>query len=264
MQMDIFFFLPLGAHCRLLLEYRIELHEYVVQSGQMNVVQLFYLLKIRGLEIGKLRNACFSVPFYMGLCLRIATPRVKDYHICVKIGSVVSAACTKKSKGHTAKALTEIHAPSFGPREQRSGFHACLRHGDSCLYNQVGLEYCLPQALKLELMYINCRKSVFVGKAKILFIGCVSVCHVFSSFLDGRASPPPKWNKERKAFLAGTVNIGNGRKASFAAFGSLLSHQCMIAVWQRDWFCFGLGSRGLRSVSRKRMGNQQANHQRRE
>lgn len=101
-------------------EYRIELHEYVVQSGQVNVVQLFYLLKIRGLEVGKLRNACFSVPFYMGFCLRISTAHVKDHHICVNRGSVVSAACTKKkSKGHTAKDLIEIQVPGFGQREQK-------------------------------------------------------------------------------------------------------------------------------------------------
>ena len=133
----------------------------------MNVAQLFYLLKIRGLEIGKLRNACFSVPFYMGLCLRTATPWVKDHRICVNTGSVVSAARAKKSKGHTAKALVEIHVPGFGWRERRSGFHAHLRHRDSCLYNQVGLQYCLSQALKLELIYINCHKSEFLGKAKI-------------------------------------------------------------------------------------------------
>jgi len=83
-------------------EHRIELHEYIVQSGQMNIVQLFYLLKTRGLEIGKLRNACFSVPFCMGLCLKIATPQVRDHHVCVNIGSVISAACTKNSKGQSS------------------------------------------------------------------------------------------------------------------------------------------------------------------
>lgn len=69
MQMDIFLWVCIVS-CPW--EYRIELHEYTVQSGQMNVVQLFYLLQIRELEIKKMVNSCFSLLFCMGLCLRIA------------------------------------------------------------------------------------------------------------------------------------------------------------------------------------------------
>lgn len=229
----------------------------------MNVVQLFYLLKIRRLEVGKLRNACFSVPFYMGFCLRISTAHVKDHHICVNRGSVVSAACTKKQAKGTQLKISLKSRCLVLDRGSRSEFHAHLSHRDSCLYNQVGLEYCLSQALKLELIYINCCKSESLGKAKIYLQDAYQYV-MFSSFLDGRASLPPKWNKGRNAFLAGTVSIGNRHKASFAAFSSLLWRQCMIAVWWGDWLCLVLGSRGLRNVSRKQTGNQQANHQRKE
>lgn len=65
------------------------------------------------------------------------------------------------------KALIEVRVPSFGQREHGSGFHVHLCHRGSCFYNQVGLEYCLSQALKLELIYINCHKSELLGKSKI-------------------------------------------------------------------------------------------------
>lgn len=74
-----------------------ELHKYIVQSGQMPVVQLI-LLEIRGLEIGKLRKMWFSVPFCLGLCLRTATPRVKGHLTCVTIGTAVSEQARKEAK----------------------------------------------------------------------------------------------------------------------------------------------------------------------
>lgn len=159
MQMDIFF-TPWTHIVTCSWEYRNELHKYTVQSVQMNLVQLFYLLKIRALEIRKRSNACFSVPFYMGLQLRITASCGRGCGICVNIGSVVS--CTTKATGTKAKALI-----AFGQREQRSGFHAHLRQGDSCLYNQVASEYCLSPALKAELIYSNYCKSEFLGKAGI-------------------------------------------------------------------------------------------------
>lgn len=50
MQMDIFLWVCIVYSPW---EYRIELHEYIVQPGQMNVVQLLYLLHIRELEMKK-------------------------------------------------------------------------------------------------------------------------------------------------------------------------------------------------------------------
>lgn len=74
MQMDIFLWVHIVC-CSW--EYRIELHEYIVQSGQMSMVQLLYLLQIRELEVKKLRNTCVSLLFCMGLCLRIARTTVQ-------------------------------------------------------------------------------------------------------------------------------------------------------------------------------------------
>lgn len=88
MQMDIFLWVHIVS-CPW--EYRIELHECIAQSGQMNVVQLFYLLQIRELEIKKKLNTCFSLLFYMGLCSRINLAGFNT-------GSVVSAAWTQNKK----------------------------------------------------------------------------------------------------------------------------------------------------------------------
>lgn len=69
MQMDIFLWVCIVS-CPW--EYRTELHEYTVQSGQMNVVQLLYLLQIRELEMKKRGKFLFFSAFLHGIVLRIA------------------------------------------------------------------------------------------------------------------------------------------------------------------------------------------------
>lgn len=108
MQMDIFFS-PWTHIVSCSWEYRNELHKYIVQSV---LVQLFYLLKIRALEIRKLSNACFSVPFSMGLHLRITASCGRGRGICVNIGSVVS--CTTTATGTRPRLSSPLDRGSRG------------------------------------------------------------------------------------------------------------------------------------------------------
>lgn len=101
MQMDIFLS-PLG--CTLLIAPgRTELH-CIIRSCSWPGDFCMLVLPAENKGAGNRKaKKCMLFCAFMQLCLRIATPRVKDHGICVNIGSVVLVACTKKAKGTCPK-----------------------------------------------------------------------------------------------------------------------------------------------------------------
>lgn len=256
MLMDIFLWMHI-VYCSW--EYRIELHEYIGQSGQMNVVQLLYLLQIRELEVKKLRNSCVSLLFCMGLCLRLARTTVQ----------VLIQVLWFWKHGHKMKKLmAHSKSPAWNPWAQfcREGAEEWISSSlapwrqlftQPSRFRVVFVTGFKPRAYLHQLLQIRA-----LGQSQNLFIGHLSVRHVFSSSLDGGVSPPP--SEIKKCFSSWACEQRQQKhKASCAASSSSLSCQWMIAVWGGGLILFGFWEvEGLEIVSRKWKGNQQANHQR--
>lgn len=214
MQMDIFLWVCIVS-CPW--EYRTELHEYTVQSGQMNVVQLLYLLQIRELEMKKRGKFLFFSAFLHGLCWEL-----QGHPAGVNAGSQQHGHTIKKLKAHSK-------CPPWSPVVQ----------GESR-----GVDFTLPWAMETA---VYTARAVFVtgskpraylhpllqirarGPSQNLFLGPLSAGHVFSSSLGAGVSPPPV--KHRKtAALAGPVSRGSKHWASLVCCLQP-SHQWVIAVW---------------------------------
>lgn len=103
-----------------------------------------------------------------------------------------------------------------------------------------------PRAYLHQLLQIRA-----LGQSQNLFIGHLSVRHVFSSSLDGGVSPPPSEIKKCSSSWA-CEQRQQKHKASCAASSSSLSCQWMIAVWGGGLILFGFWEvEGLEIVSRK-------------
>lgn len=165
----IFFFLPLGARWGLLLGAQSWIAQICspVWPGDCWTIGL---VGNKGAGNRKAKKSVFFSAFLYGITpencntMGQGPPYMSYYRVCV-----LSSRHQKKKKNPRAHGQSSRWHPcaGSGQRERSSGFHAPLHRSDSFLYNQVGLEPCLSQALKLELIYINCRKSEFLGKAQI-------------------------------------------------------------------------------------------------
>lgn len=97
MQVNIFFFSP-GVHAGgYLWALRNERHEEV-HAGEVNIIQMFLLLKSGGLAGGKLRHASFWEPLHMGLCWGIAALRTCESLCTCEYGLVAFTVCRIKAK----------------------------------------------------------------------------------------------------------------------------------------------------------------------
>lgn len=134
----IFLFLPLGVHSWLLLGVENSI-ACIYSPAWPECCTVVLPAENMGTENREVKKCMALGAFLCGIMLENCNtagqgPPCMDW--CKFCGS---GACTKNPEGHRAKVLIEIHVPSFGQREQA----ALLQHGDSCLYNQVGLEYYL-------------------------------------------------------------------------------------------------------------------------
>lgn len=162
----------------------------------------------------------------------------KDHLAGVDPGSVVSAAWTqnRKAEGTQQKPSLEPMCPVV--QGESWGVDCILPWTmETAVYTTrvVFVTGFKPRAYLHQLLQIRAH-----GPSQNLFIGHLSVGHVFSSSPGGGVSPPPV--KYRNAVLAGPVSRGSTNTgASFLpASSSLLSHW-VIAVWGMDWFCLGFG-----------------------
>lgn len=161
-----FFFSP-GVHVvGCFWAYRNEWHEEV-HAGEVNIIQLFLLLKTRGLARGKLRNTCFSETLHVWLCWGIATLGQEPLCTC-EYGLLASTVCRRKVKACIAKALILNQCSQFWTEGAEECISGSLVPGRR-LFIQPSrfIEVCLSCTLKLELICISCCKLQLWCEANI-------------------------------------------------------------------------------------------------
>lgn len=165
----------------------------------------------------------------------------KDHRASVNAGSVVSAAWTQNKKADGTRqnpSLEPMWAVVQGGSWGVDFILPCTM--ETAVYTTKRFRVVLVTGFKPRAYLHQLLRIRALGQSQNLFIGHLSVSHVFSSFLDGGVSPPPR--EIKKCFSSWACEQRQQKhKASCAASSSSLSHQWVIAVWGVDWFCLGFG-----------------------